>query len=266
MTSSGEDIGDRLARAHASAAPSAEPDATPHLSEEAVNWKWLRNVPPPQVLPTETDPFSESFVRPDIGETAGTILWFWFGNAADDEAALYDRQEMWFKKSFDTDSIIASRFADITARLASGEAWRWAHQGPRDRLAAIVALDQFTRNIFRGLPEAFENDALALALTKDALANDEDKLLKPIERWFLLMPLQHSESASDQKRSVAAFEALAEDAPPTFHGALFGAAEYARRHAAVVRRFGRFPHRNAALGRATTTAEKAFLKQPGARF
>ena len=266
MTTSGEEIGHRLVVPPVAPALSPDPQAQAPLSEEAGRWKWLRNVPPAHAVPAETDPFSETFVRPDIGETAGTILWFWFGKAADQEAALYDRQAMWFQKSFDTDSIIASRFTDITARLASGEAWRWARKSPRERLAAIVALDQFTRNIFRGLPEAFENDALALSLTKDALASGEDRQLKPIERWFLLMPLQHSESASDQKRSVAAFERLAEEAAPAFRGALCGAARYARRHAAVVRRFGRFPHRNAALGRATTTAEKAFLKQPGSRF
>jgi len=265
MTSSGEPMGEDLAPdADAAAMTSEQPDMP--LSAEAANWNWRRNVMPPQIVPTETDPFSETFVRADISETAGTILWFWLGKAADDEAALYDRQSMWFQKSFDTDTMIASRFSDITARLASGEAWRWARKSPRDRLAAIIALDQFTRNIFRGLPEAFENDSLALALTKDALAKGEDRLLKPIERWFLLMPLEHSESATDQKRSVAAFEALAAEAPPAFFGALSGAAEYARRHAAVIRRFGRFPHRNEALGRQTTTAEKAFLKQPGSRF
>lgn len=245
----------------------APPPAPPRRrTTDRTDLRWMRAVPPP-IEPKETDPWSPAFAREDIGETAGTILWFWFGNSADDAAALHDRQGMWFQKSFDTDVIIANRFADLVARVASGEAWRWARRSPRDRLAAIIALDQFTRNIFRGMPESYENDPLALALAKEAVAAGDDKLLKPIERWFLLMPLEHSENATDQKRSVQLFEALADDVEDDeFRGPLLGAAEWARKHAAIIRRFGRFPHRNAVLGRKTTTAEAAFLKQPGSRF
>jgi uncharacterized protein (DUF924 family) len=269
MTASGDSADDDIKGAKptpgisAETQPAGEQRPLPDSREE---WKWLRNVPPPQPVPEETDPFSPAFVRDNIDETAGSILHFWFGKAAEDPAVLHDKQELWFKKSFDTDAIIAARFGDLVAKVASGEGRRWAAKSSRDRLAAIIALDQFTRNIFRGLPEAFENDALALDLCKEALARGEDRHLKPVERWFLLMPLEHSESSTDQKRSVAKFAELAAEAPPAFRGALMGASEYARRHAEVIRRFGRFPHRNEALGRMTTTAEKAFLKQPGSRF
>jgi uncharacterized protein (DUF924 family) len=214
----------------------------------------------------DDDPMSPAYARTDVDETAGTVLYFWFGLAVDRPALLTERQRLWFKKDFNTDKAIANRFGDLLAKLSSGEAYRWAARGPRDRLAAVIALDQFSRNIFRDTPAAFENDALALQLAKEGLARGEDRTLAPIERWFLYMPLEHSESASDQRRSVEKFDELVRSVPADQRAAFASALDFAKRHAAVIRRFGRFPHRNDILGRTTTTAERAFLAKPGSHF
>jgi uncharacterized protein (DUF924 family) len=152
------------------------------------------------------------------------------------------------------------------AKLASGEAHRWATQGPRERLAAVLALDQFSRSIFRNTPAAFENDPLALKLAKEGIAAGEDMQLKPAERWFLYMPLEHSESSTDQRRSLDKFSELLSQATPDLRPHLASAYDYAKRHAKVIQRFGRFPHRNDILGRTTTSAEKAFLKRNAGGF
>jgi uncharacterized protein (DUF924 family) len=223
------------------------------------------NVSAPEEYPDD-DPMSAAYARPSIEETAGTILHFWFQNSAERPALISERNKFWFNGGFDIDKVIAHRFTNILAHLASGEARRWAAQGPRERLAAVIALDQFSRNIFRGEAAAFENDALARELTMEALALGIDRQLKPVERWFLYMPLEHSESATDQRRSVEQFGELLADAPPEARQTFASAYDYAKRHAAVIRRFGRFPHRNAVLGRTSNSAELAFLKKPGSRF
>jgi uncharacterized protein (DUF924 family) len=238
----------------------AQPD-----QEEREEWLARANAP----LPTgdiDDDPWSARYVRNDIDETPGTILHYWLGYAADRPSLLKERNGLWFGASYETDRTIANRFGDILARLASGEARRWAERGPRERLAAVIALDQFSRNMFRGTPAAFENDALALSLAQEGVARGEDDRLKPIERWFLYMPFEHSEAAADQKVSVAKFARLAAEASPETREILESTHDYAKRHAAVIERFGRFPHRNDILGRPSTEAEIAFLKTPGSRF
>lgn len=220
-------------------------------------------------IPTEypdEDPYSPAYARTDIDETSGTILHFWFLHAAERSRLINDRVRFWFGGGFEVDKLIAHRFGDILAKLASGEARRWAARSPGERLAAVIALDQFSRSIFRGRREAFENDPLARELTMNAIASGEDLQLKPVERWFLYMPLEHSESATDQRRSLEKFRALLDNAPADARPAFASAYDYAQKHAAVIRRFGRFPHRNEALGRTSTTAELAFLKKPGWRF
>jgi uncharacterized protein (DUF924 family) len=222
------------------------------------------NVSPTRIDVQDADPSVLTHTRLTLEETPGTILHFWFAYSADRSATLGDRVSLWFRGGFELDRIIAHRFGDIVAKLASGEALRWAARGPRERLAAVIALDQFTRSIFRGTAHAFENDALALRLAKEGIAMGEDLHLKPVERWFLYMPLEHSESSTDQRRSVRKFAELLELATPELRPHLASAYDYARRHAKVIAKFGRFPHRNAALGRTSTTAEKAFLKKtPG---
>jgi uncharacterized protein (DUF924 family) len=236
--------------------------AMPEVTELEPSLSRYKAPPTPVTFPDE-DPCSPAYMRLDLEETPGSILHYWFDYSADRASILQDRIPMWFGGSFELDRIIAHRFTSIVAKLASGEALRWADQGPRERLAAVIALDQFTRSIFRNTPAAFENDALALKLAKEAIRRGDDLQLKPAERWFLYMPLEHSESATDQRRSVEKFAELLDHATPELRPHLASAYDYAKRHAKVIAKFGRFPHRNAILGRTTTSAEKAFLAKNG---
>ncbi len=247
--------------------PVGNPAATqPRTEAEIIETRLRYNAPPEGVAFEDDDPMSPAYARTNIDETPGSVLYFWFGYAASRPELIADRQKLWFQKSFDTDRLIAHRFLDILARLSAGEAMRWAVRGPRERLAAIIVLDQFSRNIFRDTPAAFENDGLALSLARAGIAAGEDQTLAPIERWFLYMPLEHAESSTCQRLSVEKFGQLAALAPPDQRAAFMSALDYARRHAAVIRRFGRYPHRNTILGRVSSTAEMTFLARPGSRF
>lgn len=191
---------------------------------------------------------------------------FWFGPGPLGAETAARQKKLWWGAAAATDRAIGERFATTVGRVAGGESRRWAAAGPRARLAAVIALDQFSRAMFRGGRGAFENDARALALARDAIERGEDRGLHVLERWFLQMPFEHSENLADQERSVALFEGLAADAPADLAKEIGGALDFARRHADVIRRFGRFPHRNAALRRISTPEEAEFLKQPGSRF
>jgi uncharacterized protein (DUF924 family) len=185
------------------------------------------------------------------------VLEFWFGTSD----AVDPR---WFGGGDAFDREIGTRFgATIGAALRGDcDAWATTREGT---LALIVVLDQFTRNVHRGTPRAFAGDARALALARTAIARGDDNALPPLRRWFVYMPLEHAEDLATQDESVRRFEALLVDAGP-HREALAGALDYARRHRAVVARFGRFPHRNEILGRMSTADEAQFLHQPGSRF
>jgi uncharacterized protein (DUF924 family) len=165
------------------------------------------------------------------------------------------KPEDWFKKSEDRDETIKQRFAAIYDRLEEGVPASWL-ETPDGYLAAIIVLDQFPRNMFRDDKRSFATDPLALELAKQAIANGIDTQLPPTKRWFVYMPFEHSEAAADQARCV---ELMA-----TLENPL--ALDYALQHKAVIDRFGRFPHRNAILGRNATDDEADFLKQPGSSF
>jgi len=194
------------------------------------------------------------------------VLGYWIGPAADDASVADAKQALWFRKSFETDREIARTFLPTMAALSAGLADDWAARGVKPRLAAIIALDQFSRNVFRGQPEAFENDdkALSLALLGISLGLERD--LTEVERAFLYMPLEHAEDADMQARCVALFEALLEEAREPFRPLVESWLDYARRHRDVITRFGRFPHRNAILGRENTAEEAEYLSLPGAGF
>lgn len=196
-------------------------------------------------------------------EAPGAVLDFWFGPALDDPAAATARNPLWFGKAFATDAAIAGRFLDTLAALASGLAYEWAVASPRARLAAIIALDQFSRNIFRGMPAAFGHDAMALDLASHGLMIAADYELAEIERMFFYLPFEHSERLADQETAVKALAAAEADARPGFAPVIAGALDYARQHRDVIARFRRFPHRNAVLGRTTTAEEEAWLAEHG---
>lgn len=191
-------------------------------------------------------------------EDADAVLDFWFGApGAPDHGT---RRRQWFAKDAAFDRRVADRFGALVGSALAGALDHWG-EAPRRVLARILLLDQFTRNIHRGSARAFAGDPLALADALALLAAGGDRRLGPFERAFAYMPLEHAEDGALQARSVGLFEALAEAAPATADFA-----RYARRHRDVIARFGRFPHRNEALGRRSSEAEQAFLHEAGSGF
>lgn len=188
------------------------------------------------------------------------ILRFWFGEPQAADADYAQRRSLWFGKSAETDTIIRDRFLDLHAQAARGELDHW-QEAPESCLALIVLLDQFSRNLFRASPQAFESDEKVLAIAKQAIARGFDQQRSPLERLFMYLPFEHSECLDDQHRSVALMQQLA-----IAHPELDDCYDYAIRHLKVIQAFGRFPHRNAVLGRTATPAEAEFLKQPGSSF
>ena len=181
------------------------------------------------------------------------ILEFWFGPAP------HASRDVWFRKNPAFDAEIADRFG-ATVEAALGGAFREWTATPHGTLARVVVLDQFTRNIFRDTPRGFAGDEQALAMASAAIDAGHDRELDRYERWFLYMPFQHAEDLAAQERSLALFEALAAESGDP------GLLQYPQKHAAIIRRFGRFPHRNAILGRLSTASEAAFLQEPGSHF
>jgi len=200
-----------------------------------------------------------------MNENIDTILQFWFGSASDDMTIAEQNGSKWWKKDPAVDREIRDRFAGALDAATSGLLDDWLGTA-RGRLAMIILVDQFSRNIYRDSPRAYANDALALAWCKDGLASGVEGELRAIERVFLYLPLEHSESVEDQIRSVQLFGALARGVPAEQRKLFDDYLNYAERHLDIVQQFGRFPHRNAILGRESTEAEIAFLQQPGSSF
>jgi uncharacterized protein (DUF924 family) len=184
------------------------------------------------------------------------VLEFWFAPAGTAEHGT--TRSVWFRKDPAFDAQIWARFGVAIETALTGGFTEWS--SPRGALARILLLDQFTRNSFRDTPRAFAGDALAFATADDAVARGDDGALAPVERWFMYMPYVHAESLHAQERSLALFGRLRDQT------GLAEPFEWAERHAGVIRLFGRFPHRNATLGRASTAEEIAFLAAPGSRF
>lgn len=184
---------------------------------------------------------------------AAEVIDFWFAGS---DAP----REEWFRKDAAFDALIAARFGAAIEQALHGGLTDWA-QTPQGALAQVIVLDQFTRNAFRDTPRAFAGDALALAAARAMVARGDDRVLPPLQRVFVYLPFEHAEDAAMQDESLRLFGALA-SADASFAVQL----DYAQRHADIVRRFGRFPHRNALLGRESTAEEVQFLQQPGSRF
>lgn len=194
------------------------------------------------------------------------LLDFWFGDEADDALRATRQAPLWWGKSSETDTLLASLFGELARAAAEGSLAHWA-DAPSGRLALILLLDQLPRNIHRGTPAAFARDPLARDLCLKGLSIGADQSLSPLARVFFYLPLEHAESREQQARSVALFEALAAEQAGTPAQATFaGFADFARRHQVIIERFGRFPHRNDILGRTSTPEETAFLQQPGSGF
>jgi uncharacterized protein (DUF924 family) len=188
-----------------------------------------------------------------LSHRADEVLAFWFGRGAD----YGQRHKRWFEKDPAFDAEITRRFLLQHEALARSPAWL---DDARACLARIVVLDQFPRNMFRGTRRAFATDALALEAARHAVAHGFDRGLLPVERLFVYLPFEHSEVLADQDRSCELTRAL--DTYPETNDVY----RYALLHRDIIVRFGRFPHRNAILGRASTPEELEFLRGPGSSF
>ena len=184
---------------------------------------------------------------------AHEILEFWFGPPP------HAARPEWFRKDLAFDAMIATRFGATIEAALRGAVRDWRSE-PRAALAHVLLLDQFTRNAHRDTPRAFAGDPEALATAISVVDAGLDRTLDTYERWFMYMPFEHAEDPAMQQRSIALFARLAHD---TGDPALL---LWAEKHATIVRRFGRYPHRNAILGRVSTPEEIAFLQEPGSRF
>ena len=200
---------------------------------------------------------SQSLEPPALDPLAAEILDFWFG--ADDAPSAGTPRDVWFRKDAAFDAEIRERFGTAIAVAVAGGYGEWCATADGS-LARVLVLDQFTRNVYRDTAAAFAGDARALATAQHAVERGLDRALKPFGRWFLYMPFEHAEDAAAQQRSLALFGALAEES------GLASPLEWAHKHADVIARFGRYPHRNSILGRVSTAEEVAFLSQPGSRF
>ncbi len=188
---------------------------------------------------------------------ARKVLDFWFGQP---ELASYGKpRQVWFVKKPEFDLEMRTRFISDYEQAAAGNLDDWKNS-PQSCLALILLLDQFPRNMFRGTPKAFATDWQALSTAQYAIAQAYDRELLPVQRWFVYLPLEHSENLEHQNQAVALFEQLRDDPDSA------DTINYAIRHREVILRFGRFPHRNAILGRVSTPEEEAFLQQPGSSF
>lgn len=193
------------------------------------------------------------------------ILSFWFGELDELGRAAQACQDRWWSKDPALDAQIRQRFEPTHAAITRGELESWLDT-PRTRLAYIVVLDQFSRNMFRDTAAAFASDPVALRAALTGIDAGMHRQLKLDERGIFYMPLMHSESLADQERCVALFLELASEVTGSARASMLSRVGFAERHRDIVKKFGRFPHRNAVLGRKSTSDELEFLEGPGSSF
>ena len=209
-----------------------------------------------------TEPSPSSTTTPVA--TPEQVLEFWLGDGIEKDWPTQDLGERWFGGGAELDAEITARFGGAVDKALAGGLRDW-EQTLLHRLALIILLDQFTRNIFRGSARAFSGDTRAQQLVRQTIAAGEDAQLPWAARIFLYMPLMHAESPPLQDECVARFTRLVDDAPEALKQRLRGNLDYAHQHRDIIARYGRFPYRNAALGRADTPEEQDFLRK-GPRF
>jgi uncharacterized protein (DUF924 family) len=214
--------------------------------------------------PTEPD-------HTDLKTAIGGVLAFWFGTLSQDSMPAENGEQMrrWYGKDPATDRDIRKRYSALYRKVAAALRAGWSPQALKDRLAVIIILDQFPRNMFRDTPGMYATDNLALELARASLSDPSTDGLDLYEAMFLFMPLMHSEQIQDQEVMLAKFRQLRDRATAGGLGCqpFFEMAEtFAARHMEIVARFGRFPHRNAILSRQTTDAESRFLLESNSSF
>lgn len=192
------------------------------------------------------------------------ILDFWFGPLPDPDTCDEQKARRWFTGGAELDAAIKAQFGDDVLAAANGDYDSW--DTPEGKLARILLFDQFSRNIWRGSAQAFAYDAKARALARELTSTDAYKQLHHAQRAFAFFPFEHSESLEDQDRSVELFDELRQGAPAPLAVMFEGYYVYAVKHRDIIVEFGRYPHRNAALGRTSTEAEIAYLGGGGETF
>ncbi|MHC3825811.1 MULTISPECIES: DUF924 family protein [unclassified Pseudomonas] len=193
------------------------------------------------------------------------LLDWWFGQSESPDEIAADKGKLWFGKKDSQDIEARERFGVFVDQALAGELTEWT-QRPEGWLALVLLLDQLPRMIFRDTPKAFSGDLRAQKLVAQGIAADFDRQLKPIQRVFIYLVFEHCENLAVQNEAVSRFIDLVAEQPESERAVFADNLDYAERHRKVIARFGRFPHRNAVLGRESTAEELAFLKEPGSRF
>lgn len=193
------------------------------------------------------------------------VLDFWFGELNELGCSSPEHRQRWWTKSKTFDEALRSHFLHDYEAIVAGEREAWRNTA-RGALAFIIVLDQFSRNMFRGTPEMFAADELAREVCREGLDADFDAELSFDERLFFYLPLAHSEEMVDHHRSIELLSGLVDSCTESLEGDARNYLDFAESHKAIVERFGRYPHRNATLGRASTPEETEFLKEPGSAF
>lgn len=200
----------------------------------------------------------DATITDDDQARIGRILAFWFKEHELTAPQIDGRMDTWFGEDPVFDHEIEKQFSGDVADASSGAIDYWAHQ-PKGRLALILLLDQFRRNVYRGTAEAFAKDKEALKLCVEGAMQKKDKGLTPIQRVFFYMPLQHAESRKVQAKSVELYQRLAKAVSPTYRETFETVAHFAELHRDIIEQFGRFPHRNKVLNRENTPEEEEYL-------
>lgn len=196
-----------------------------------------------------------------MSDSYDEVLNYWFSG----KPLGKEQFNRWWRKAPEVDLMIRDRFAGLVDEVFHNLADEWA-KVPKSCLAAILCLDQFPRNMYRGLSKSFEYDARALELVEQGLAAGHEKSLSELEKAFFILPLMHHENIHSQSKCIELYESFAAEAAEPFKNYLSSGAEFGRKHLTIIERFGRFPHRNEILRRESTVEEIEFLKQPGSSF
>ncbi|MGU5243110.1 DUF924 family protein [Pseudomonas aeruginosa] len=194
-----------------------------------------------------------------------TLLDWWFGTSSDAAEVVAQRNGLWFGKNVCQDADAGGRFGDLVNQALDGGLQEWTAEAD-GWLALILLLDQLPRMIYRDTPRAYAGDARAQRVVREGLEKGFDRQLPPVPRVFAYLVLEHAEDLPSQERAVACFRDLRDQVGGSVRKPFDDFYDYAERHHAVVARFGRFPHRNAILGRPSSEEETAFLREPGSRF
>lgn len=202
---------------------------------------------------------------PHMNEQARDVVEFWFTAGANTAPTIDSRMDRWFSADPEFDAQIRARFGPLVEQASAGRLDDWAASA-EGRLALILLLDQFRRHIFRGTAEAFARDQQALKLCVEGAREGVYRRLTPLQQAFFFMPLQHAENLKVQEKSVSIYGALVDGVSDTLKETVLTFAQFAELHRDIIASFGRFPHRNPVLGRASTPEEEAYLSDGGQTF